>query len=68
MNNLSPLQQKVFDAVIAWGQSKSWFRGVCMDNFPDDVEIQADFDEAVSAVCFETAMWDDRGFFDFAKD
>lgn len=63
MTELTPLQQKVFDAVKEWGSTKPWFRGVCMDNFPEDDEIESNFDDAVTGVCFETAMWDDPNFY-----
>ena len=61
---LSELQRKVFDAVIVWGDTKPWFRGVCMNNFPTDDYIKDNFDGAVSGVCLETAMWDDHTFYE----
>lgn len=62
-SNLSELQQRVFDAADGKFSSKPWYKGVCLDNFPSDEEIQEDFEGAVTSVYFETAMWDNPDFF-----
>lgn len=60
---LSPLQEQVVAAVKAWGSTRPWFQGVCLNEFPTDAEIQEDFDGAVQQVCMTTAYWDAPDFF-----
>lgn len=59
MNGLSSLQQQVFDLAKEKLMKESWYRGVCMDNFPNDLNIERDgIESAVYDVWFETAYWD----------
>lgn len=60
---LTELQHKVFDAARASIKDKPWFRGVCLDRFPSDGQITADFQGAVDSVTMKTAMWDDPNFY-----
>ncbi len=55
-------QQKVFDAAKNKLKDESWYSGICCDEFPEDEEIDKDFDEAVNSVCFLTAFYDDPNF------
>lgn len=55
-------QEKVIEAVKAWGADKKWFRGVCTSNMPGDAAIDEDFDGAVLQLCMETAYWDAPNF------
>ena len=63
---LSEKQKEVFKAAKNSLQGKSWYKGICMDNFPTDKEIERDgIESAVQQVCMETEMWDawdDEGF------
>jgi len=56
---LSTKQNAVADKVRSILKGKTWFRGIAIDNFPSDDEIDADFDGCVSQVICETAYWDD---------
>lgn len=59
MFTLSENQEKVFEAAKAQLKEHSWYRGVCLDHFPTDKEIEEiGFDAAVSRVMTETAFWD----------
>lgn len=60
--NLSESQQKVFDSARQKLKDKKWFRGICLDNFPDEQDCKDNFDDCVAQVCFETEMWDDPNF------
>jgi len=59
---LTPKQQAVANRVKEILQNKPWFRGVCVDDFPTDREIDEDFDGCVAQVEFVTAMWDAPDF------
>jgi hypothetical protein len=61
-HNLTEKQQQVFDIVKKRICNKPWFKGVCVDNFPTDKEIDEDFSSAVNMVEMETEMWDDPNF------
>ena len=46
-------------------QSEPWFRGVCINDFPTDLEIERDgFKSAVETVIMNTQYWDMPGLFD----
>ena len=62
MAQLTELQQRVFDEAKSQLEDEPWFKGICMDNFPEDVEISENFDDAVTGVVLETSMWDDPDF------
>ena len=54
MNNLTSSQISVLTAARKTLQTKSWYKGVCMDNFPDDYACVTDFENSVLSVIFET--------------
>lgn len=57
---MTALQQQVVKAARKKLEKKSWFRGVCLDNLPDDEYIRRHgFDNAVTDVVVETQLWDD---------
>lgn len=56
---LTSKQNAVADKVRSILKDETWFRGIALDNFPSDDEIDADFDGCVSQVICETAYWDD---------
>jgi len=57
--NLSEKQKEVFRKAKEALQNQSWFKGICMDNFPTDQEIDKEgIEDSVSSVCMETEMWD----------
>jgi uncharacterized protein YlaI len=59
MNNLTDLQQQVFDSAKKRLENKPWYRGVCMDCFPTDGEIMRHgVDECADRVIMETEQWD----------
>lgn len=56
---MTELQNKVFELALKKLEKESWFKGVCMDNFPSDFEIERDgIKHAVDSVWFEAAYWD----------
>ena len=59
---LTEKQKAVADRVKEILKSRSWFKGVCVDDFPTDREIDEDFDGCVAQVEFVTAMWDQPDF------
>lgn len=61
--DLGPTQEKVFAAALKKLQKKSWFKGICLDNFPSESYCQESFEAAVSSVVYKTSMWDDPNFF-----
>lgn len=61
-DNLTNKQKKVFDAAFFRINSKRWFRGICLDNFPSDESIDEDFNGSVNSVIYETEMWDNPNF------
>ena len=63
MKPFSPQQKAVFDKALQELQKKEWFRGVCTDDFPNDLEIQEDFEGAVTRVVMNTAYYDAPDFF-----
>jgi len=63
MAELTQLQQQVAAAVEEWGKDKPWFRGVCIEHFPTDKEIEEDLQGSIHAVCMSTAWWDAPDFF-----
>lgn len=63
MKELTELQNKVFNEVLERLEDEPWFKGVCMDNFPEDDYIRDNFEDAVAEVETETAMWDDPDFY-----
>ena len=59
---LTPKQQAVANSAKKRLQDKPWFKGVCIDDFPSDQEIDDDFEGCVSQVELQTAMWDAPDF------
>lgn len=56
---LTEAQEKVLAAAKAQIQHKPWYRGICMDHFPQDREIaERGVDACADTVVCETAMWD----------
>lgn len=64
MTELTKQQQLVFEAAKARLSTEKWFSGVCCDDFPSDFECTYNFEDSVSCVCQQTAMWDDPNFWD----
>lgn len=55
----SDLQQIVFNKARDAMKNENWYKGVCVDNFPSDADILRNgINESVSAVIFETELWD----------
>lgn len=61
-DTLTPVQEEFLKKVKEKGEKYCWWRGVCLDNFPDDKDILADPEGSLDGVLFETAMWDDPDF------
>lgn len=61
-HTLTEKQQQVFDTVKKRIEYEYWFKGVCVDNFPADEEIDKDFSSAVNNVQMETELWDNPAF------
>jgi len=60
MRGLTKTQQIVYDRALARLRVEPWFKNVCMNNFPNDIEIILHgIDEAVSEVYYETAYRDE---------
>lgn len=55
---LTPKQTEVANRVKEILSAEPWFKGVCIDDFPSDREIDEDFDGCVAQVMFVTEMWD----------
>jgi hypothetical protein len=56
---MTELQNKVFELAKQKLSKESWYKGVCMDNFPTDSQIiQFGTNAAADEVWFETAYWD----------
>lgn len=55
---ITKLQQKVIDAVKVRLEKYSWFKGVCLDRLPNDIDIEFDFEDAVDMVAMDTEYWD----------
>ena len=65
---LTELQQQVFDRAYEILKDRPWFRGVCMDSFKtltDQDILREGVEEQAQDVAFETAMWDDPDFYNF---
>jgi len=65
MDEFTSKQRRVFEAAKTRLKEKSWYNGVCCDNFPTDKEIDKDFEGAVKSVIMETEWWDawdEKGF------
>lgn len=60
---LTKRQIRVFSHAKRWLKKKSWYRGVCMDNFPTDEEIKNDFRTSVFRVIVETQSWDNPNYY-----
>lgn len=59
MNELTELQKQVFERAREQLKQKDWFRGVCMDDFPSDFDIQRDgVETSATHVMLATAYWD----------
>lgn len=57
--SLTTKQKKVYDKALSMLKHEKWYRGVCMDNFPTDKDIERDGTEScASDVFMETAYWD----------
>lgn len=61
-SEFGPKQEAVFARAKEILEQKPWFKGVCMDNFPEECDIENIEDEA-TGIAFETAMWDDPNFY-----
>ena len=57
-------QKKVLLAAKKRLANEKWFSGICVKNFPEESDCLKNFEDCVSQVCFETAMWDDPNFLD----
>jgi len=55
---VTKLQEEAVEAAALRLKNKKWFRGVCLDNLPDDEEIERDFNAAVDKIIMETQMWE----------
>lgn len=56
--HLTESQHHLYREVRARIQDRPWFRGVCLDDFPTDLEIERDREAAINCVIDTTAMWD----------
>lgn len=63
MPHLTELQQQVFDEAKKRLKRYDWFCGICMDDFPTDVAIKENFDDAVDGVVMLTEMWDNPNLY-----
>ncbi len=52
-------QKRVFEEAKRRLQSEPWYKGVCIDNLPDEDYCIENFEDAVSMLEFDTALWDD---------
>ena len=55
---LTKKQLVVFHAAKKQLEKEKWFKGVCIDDFPSDFEIDTDFDGAMQTVILTTEYWD----------
>lgn len=60
---LTGLQQQVYNLALFKLQLEPWFRGVCMNYFPTDEDIERDgVNTCADRVYWETHYWDgDKG-------
>jgi len=59
---LTEKQKEIFELARAKLEKKPWFKGVCLDDFPTDDEIEIlGKEECVSIVVDETTLWDAPG-------
>ena len=57
---LTPLQEQVKARALELVKNEPWFKGLCMDNFPEDHEITRDgIEEHAQQIVCDTAFWDD---------
>ena len=62
VDQFKPAQAAVFAEAKRRLEKRSWFRGVCLDNFPDEEECILNFEESVGEVAHETSFWDDPDY------
>ena len=58
LDNLTDAQRKVYEEAKKRLQTKDWFCGVCLDDFPTDKMCIEDFEGSVVQVELGTAYWD----------
>ena len=58
--NMTPAQKEVFEKAKELLQNRSWFRGICTDNFPSNNECVKNPILSVNSVMAETRMWDEE--------
>lgn len=63
MNQLTDAQKRVVNEARNRLKNLPWYSGICIDNLPTEEEISESFENAVLAVCAETAMYDSPDFF-----
>jgi hypothetical protein len=61
-DEFGPKQEAVLARAEEILKDKPWFRGICLDNFPDERDIE-NIEDAAFSVALETAMWDDHDFY-----
>lgn len=56
-------QTKVFKEAKKRLSKYNWFKGVCLDNFPEENDCANNFIDCVNSVILETEMYDNPNFF-----
>jgi hypothetical protein len=65
---MTELQDKVFNAAKKRLEKFNWYKGICLNDFPNDSDIKEDFEDAVTQVMMETAYWDAPNFFNLDEE